>query len=84
MNCQDVEPYLSAFVDGELPPDLHSAVAAHLQDCPACRMLCDDLRTLTELAGTLSTPMPSPQVRQTVREALAPARTDTSHDTVPS
>jgi anti-sigma factor RsiW len=39
MNCQELEPWLSAYEDGELDPRRRRMVEAHLSCCPDCRAL---------------------------------------------
>lgn len=35
--CQDLEPLLASYVDGEAPTDARASVDAHLDRCPTCR-----------------------------------------------
>jgi anti-sigma factor RsiW len=37
MNCQEIEPSLAPYVDGECPAPERSGVEAHLAACPFCR-----------------------------------------------
>jgi anti-sigma factor RsiW len=62
MDCQDIQARLSAWVDGELEPDARDAVRAHVDSCPACRGLADDLTTVREAARSLGTVEPPDHV----------------------
>jgi hypothetical protein len=53
MTCQELEPQLSPFVDGELAGDERAAVVAHLDACAACRGLVSDLEQLRASARVL-------------------------------
>lgn len=46
---------LSEYLDdeGELSVRERAEIEAHLADCPACRQVCDDLRTIAAAAGRL-------------------------------
>src|SRR5215217_3965191 len=52
MNCAATRERLSAYVDGELPPDEAAAVAEHLTSCAACALeygaVLETVRTLRE------------------------------------
>jgi predicted anti-sigma-YlaC factor YlaD len=37
MRCEEIRPYLSAYLDGELDPDRKLEVEEHLADCDGCR-----------------------------------------------
>jgi anti-sigma factor RsiW len=47
MNCNDIRPYLEAFVDSELSPERTLDVEGHLEQCEACRSEVDLSRTLS-------------------------------------
>jgi anti-sigma factor (TIGR02949 family) len=40
-NCQDLEPLLTPYVDGEATADQRAAIEAHLATCPSCRDCAD-------------------------------------------
>lgn len=50
---------LSAYLDGELPPEIQAAVADHLASCAACRRELAGLQALGPALGRLEVP-PSP------------------------
>ena len=37
MNCERIEDQLSAYVDGELDPEVHESVGSHLAACSECQ-----------------------------------------------
>lgn len=52
LHCANCGPELAAWAAGELEPGLRDAVAAHLADCPACRLELDrELALRATLAG---------------------------------
>jgi len=51
--CRDVQPRLSLFVDGLLPPDEHAAIAPHLESCADCQGVAKDLGRLRHAAASL-------------------------------
>ena len=53
---------LSAYLDGELAPDAHAAVEAHLAGCAACREVLQDLRALVQAAPAYAGSDPAPVV----------------------
>jgi len=59
MDCRDVQPRLSRFVDAELSADERAAVSAHLEGCAACRALASDLTRVRDAARGLG-PIPPP------------------------
>jgi hypothetical protein len=76
MTCDQALENLSAYLDGELPPDEAAAVRAHLDDCPVCLAAERDLRALAGLLARLPE-HPAPQdlargVQQEVRRRARP------------
>ena len=53
MNCHEIRENLSAWLDGELDPELTSLVGEHLESCGECRQLLEELREVTGLLGGL-------------------------------
>ena len=58
MNCEQIQPLLNRFHDGELTPAEASLVEAHLGTCAACHAELVKLRELSELTAALSEPEP--------------------------
>ncbi len=52
MNCQQVQPALSAYLDDAVEAAAHDRIAAHLVICADCATELQALRRLGELAGT--------------------------------
>ena len=51
--CVEIQPRLSAFIDGALPASERADVARHLDQCAACRGLARDLERLRSTANEL-------------------------------
>jgi len=51
MHCSQARDLLSAFYDEELAPAQRDAVSSHVQHCPDCTRVLDDMRSLSELAA---------------------------------
>jgi anti-sigma factor RsiW len=48
VNCDDVRPQLTSYLDGELEDDRGSAVRGHLRECDACRAASEDEAALRD------------------------------------
>jgi hypothetical protein len=48
VNCNDVRPQLTSYLDGELEDDHGSAVRGHLRGCETCRAAANDEATLRD------------------------------------
>ncbi len=78
MNCIEFKELLSAYHDGELSSDVHSAVGEHLKDCPECVAMLAGFRQLSDLSGQLAQPEPPDQwaaIEQQLAAALIAPRT---------
>lgn len=51
-----IERSLSAYLDGELPPEEVAEVERHLAECPSCRAELDDLRATVRILKLARTP----------------------------
>jgi anti-sigma factor RsiW len=49
MNCDSASPYLDAFVDGELDPDVERSLEEHLSTCSACQTTVWEIREFRSL-----------------------------------
>lgn len=47
--CQEVLTFLSAYLDGELPPDVVAAFDGHIAECPSCVAYIESYRQTIEL-----------------------------------
>lgn len=71
IHCANCGPELAAWAAGELELGLRDAVAAHLADCPACRLELDrELALRATLAGLPDAPCPG-AVTERVLGAIA-------------
>ncbi len=66
MNCAQVEDLLSAYLDNALAPEEYTDVAAHLQECAACRSILADFRRFDALLMQLPRVSPSPALRDRI------------------
>lgn len=58
MQCRDIVELLSAYYDGELPPDKARTVADHVTVCADCSAELETLQKLSDLAVKLDQPSP--------------------------
>jgi predicted anti-sigma-YlaC factor YlaD len=58
LTCHHVREHLSAWLDGEAAPEVHAAVAAHLETCDSCRQELAQLAALDQALGSLTAPVP--------------------------
>jgi hypothetical protein len=66
--------HLSAYLDGELPRRQHDEIAAHLQECVACRAAWDEIRKGARVVLDLErTPVP-PMIWADVARAISESR----------
>lgn len=73
MRCEDVAPYLSAFVDGELPQPLRSEVAEHVATCDACSATLARYAKIDSLFAALPRSAPSPETLDQILATVAAA-----------
>ncbi len=66
MNCSEVHDQLSAYFDGELPVEVESQIASHLEECSAC---AQELAIYDKLSG-LSASLEDPPVPVAMWEQL--------------
>lgn len=69
MKCNEVQEYLSAWLDGEVPEGLRQPLAEHLAGCPACRAELAVLEGLDAALAELEVPVP-PGLADRVRRRL--------------
>jgi len=60
MNCEELEPWISAFQDNEIDLRRRRVVEAHLACCPDCRALCDEWADLARDVRTSLSRMETP------------------------
>lgn len=49
LDCHDVVPMISEFIDGELPPELCSKLEEHLADCDHCTVVLNTMKKTVEI-----------------------------------
>jgi hypothetical protein len=52
-SCRRIQSQLSAFIDGELAPTRSRGIREHLDGCPRCRQVADQLRLLVGQSANL-------------------------------
>ena len=70
-NCQDIQPELSAYVDGELTPPQRVEIEAHVASCPRCQRELAELKTLAAGMAALPRLQPAPRFLAEVRRKIA-------------
>lgn len=81
MTCDDVQPLLPAYVDGEISGADRRPLDAHLDHCAVCRHEADIQRLLRETLadhGREAAPMAPPWLRTRIAAQLAAEQTTTS------
>lgn len=71
MNCQEIQNELSAYVDGELSPELRTQIDAHVGSCPQCRERFAELKKLAAGVSALPKLQPAPEFLTAVRRKIA-------------
>jgi Ca-activated chloride channel family protein len=51
MKCQEIQPSLTLYILGDLSPDDQTAVKTHVDICPVCQAIVQDLRPTLDLLG---------------------------------
>src|SRR5216684_1718858 len=51
VNCEQVWPEISNYLEGEVNPDLRVAMEAHFHECKRCTAVLDGARTVIHLYG---------------------------------
>jgi anti-sigma factor RsiW len=69
-NCLEVQDNLSAWLDGELAPEVMVQVERHLEGCAGCRRELALLTALDQALGSLTAPVPA-GLPEKVRARLA-------------
>ncbi|MBN1590024.1 MAG: zf-HC2 domain-containing protein [Pirellulales bacterium] len=44
MRCEDLFTALVEYVDGQIDPETAAAIERHLEECPVCRLVVDNIR----------------------------------------
>ena len=80
MNCEQFQPLLASYTDGEIPPAERSRVEAHVATCAACRRALDVQGLMrraiaSQRASLADTAPPGLRTRLAARLATAPSPT---------
>ncbi|OHB74161.1 MAG: hypothetical protein A2Z34_03845 [Planctomycetes bacterium RBG_16_59_8] len=76
MECREIQEKISANMDGELAEGERGTVTRHLQECPVCRRLEEELRGIAAEIAALPRRKAPPSIAQAVaREINASAET---------
>jgi len=70
MSCRQTQKLISEYIDGTLDEKKACKLESHLEECPACREVLEDLRKIAGEAKGLETPSPSPQVWAGIQRRL--------------
>jgi len=73
-NCLEVQDNLSAWLDGELAPEVRTQVARHLEGCAGCRRELAQLEALDQVLGTLTAPVPDRLPEKVRARLIRPSR----------
>ncbi len=73
MNCRDIRPLLSAYMDNELTPEQLRVVQEHAAGCADCAATLEGYRRMRGAIRALPQPVPPPALRAAVFERATPA-----------
>ena len=74
INCLEVQDNLSAWLDGELAPEVMTLVERHLEGCAGCRRELALLTALDQALGSLTAPLPAGLPEQVRARLRRPSR----------
>ena len=66
-NCEGLLESLSAYIDGDLPPELCAELEKHLAGCTDCQVV---LNTTKRTIDLVHSPLEKPELPEDVRERL--------------
>ncbi|NOQ21839.1 MAG: hypothetical protein GQ565_04200 [Candidatus Aegiribacteria sp.] len=70
MNCSNAVKIISLVIDGEAAEYQKRLLDFHLMGCGSCRKAMSMCRDISEIAGKLPAPPPSPDLEKNIREML--------------
>ncbi len=70
MNCGEIRPLLSAYLDGEATPEERRTVERHLATCEGCRQVLAEYRAIGSDLRAMPVPMPPAGLRRDVWRAI--------------
>ena len=65
MTCEEYQPHLTQYILGDLPDELTEQVRRHVEDCPVCQALVQDLKPTLDLLGDALAGTSTPAMRLT-------------------
>jgi anti-sigma factor RsiW len=71
IDCATARQHLSAFHDGELAPNLRTAVREHIEGCPECAARLAEIRELSRMAAEMPTPAVPVEIWPQLEKKLA-------------
>ena len=66
-NCEGLLESLSAYIDGDLPPELCAELEKHLAGCTDCQVV---LNTTKRTIDLVHSPLEKPELPEEIRERL--------------
>ncbi len=69
--CAEIRERLSEFIDGALDPEAASALQAHLDSCPSCRLEWSSLQDVSKALGNLEPVNPPDDFFDRLQERIA-------------
>ncbi len=79
MHCNEAQPLLSPFYDGELSPEQAHSVAAHVETCPSCAGRLQSLQRLSTLVTDSQPPAAPPTLLPSIERSLDAASRPTAN-----
>jgi len=64
VHCDEIEPLLSDFIDGQVDKEQSAMIRAHVETCSRCREIYQDLKHLTEQLASLPDTTPPKRLRR--------------------
>ncbi|HEY0071765.1 MAG TPA: zf-HC2 domain-containing protein [Chloroflexia bacterium] len=70
MNCGEIRPLISAYLDGEVTPEERKTVERHLATCEECRQVLAEYRAIGSDLRAMPVPIPPAGLRRDVWRAI--------------
>jgi anti-sigma factor RsiW len=70
LTCRELVELVTAYLEGDLPPDEAARLERHVADCDGCAMVLDEFRDTIRLTGMLTEDAVSPRQRDTLLEVF--------------
>jgi anti-sigma factor RsiW len=70
LSCQELVELVTAYLEGALAPEEHSAFEHHLASCDGCGVYVEQMRTTIDLAGRLTPAAIPPDAEQELLAAF--------------